>query len=402
MYSLLFGLIFVALGFLNLYIHKTLEPFLFAFGLFFIAISVFLFFYDKHNTKEAKSHQNFKTEEKNKAKLNSLQPQIDKYNDFIKNVYLCARHTVNKKTTKYVCIHKKSKELFSFSSKVVGSQGILDVCCFDKSYKKITSYSQLIENLNSISKSYFTDLNESNWENYFNFMFENPKDDGEILKKQLLSSDSDVVRNAIFVVINLALKSPTQRKVFLSGAYENLSLIKNNTNGLEMGGIFASNGRFVSRAIQIIEGNNTDKCFCRLTIDEFGAGANGLTEKGFILIQPDEDINKYSKRGIIECPVCRKRYTIIEEYTGWHIPTIIHCIETIPKADEANHGDNDVKHCPSNEHHFVDLKHFTGGSECHCSKCGLLIKFNRGTTERIEPKEMDEFLKTYHGSTFDL
>ena len=35
---------------------------------------------------------------------------------------------------------------------------------------------------------------------------------------------------------------------------------------------------------------------------------------------------------LYECPVCHKQYSIIEEYTGWHIPTIIHCSE-IPKTD---------------------------------------------------------------------
>ena len=61
-----------------------------------------------------------------------------------------------------------------------------------------------------------------------------------------------------------------------------------------------------------------------------------------------------------------------------------------------------VKYCSDSEHHFVELKHFTGGSECHCCKCGLVIKFNRGWPERIEPKEMAEFLMTYNGSTIDF
>ena len=99
-----------------------------------------------------------------------------------------------------------------------------------------------------------------------------------------------------------------------------------------MGGMFAQNSRFNNRAIRIIEGNNTDQCFCRLLIDEFGPSANGLAKEGFLLIQENEKINDYSVRGIIECPVCHKQYSIIEEYTGWHIPTIIHCSE-IPKTD---------------------------------------------------------------------
>ena len=61
-----------------------------------------------------------------------------------------------------------------------------------------------------------------------------------------------------------------------------------------------------------------------------------------------------------------------------------------------------MEFCKDNEHHFVDLRHFTGGSECRCRKCGLVAKFNRGWTERIEPKEMDAFLQKYKGSKIDF
>ena len=58
--------------------------------------------------------------------------------------------------------------------------------------------------------------------------------------------------------------------------------------------------------------------------------------------------------------------------------------------------------CKINEHYFVDLVHYTHGSECHCKKCGLVERFNRGWPERIDPKEMDDFLEKYKGSTFDF
>jgi len=71
---------------------------------------------------------------------------------------------------------------------------------------------------------------------------------------------------------------------------------------------------------------------------------------------------------------------------------------SINKNSEPKNG----LYCLDSEDHFVDLKHYTGGSECHCLKCGLEIKFNRGWPERIEPKEMDEFLQKYHGSQIDF
>ena len=58
--------------------------------------------------------------------------------------------------------------------------------------------------------------------------------------------------------------------------------------------------------------------------------------------------------------------------------------------------------CSNGEHHFVDLTHYTHGSECHCKKCGLTIKFNRGWPERIEPREIEAFLQKYEGSIMDL
>lgn len=56
-------------------------------------------------------------------------------------------------------------------------------------------------------------------------------------------------------------------------------------------------------------------------------------------------------------------------------------------------------YCPNHQHYFVDLTHHTHGSECHCKKCGLLVTFNRGWPDRIEPKEIESFLQTYKGST---
>ena len=80
--------------------------------------------------------------------------------------------------------------------------------------------------------------------------------------------------------------------------------------------------------LAIIEGNNTDDCFCRLLIDTYGPNAEGLARTyGFVLVQKDEDVNEYDTVGIIECPVCHKKYSIYEEYTGWHIPTRISCSE---------------------------------------------------------------------------
>ncbi len=264
---------------------------------------------------------------RNEICLEKHKQDIEDYGKFIAKVYLCSSHKNITDQTSYVCINKDTAELYSFSAKVIGRSGAFDQYVFSKQPQRITTYPQLLSHLHSNSKNFFYDLNESNWENYFRFMLCPPEHSGETLRKQLLSSDTGIVRKAVFAVHDLVLKPPKERKNFLADAYQNISLIKQNVESLDMGGLFAQNSRFNNRAIQIIEGNNTDQCFCRLLIDEFGPSANGLAKNGFLLIQEDEKISDYSMQGIIECPICQKRYSIIEEYTGWHHPTTIHCLE---------------------------------------------------------------------------
>lgn len=264
---------------------------------------------------------------KSKTDSEAHKREIEEYNRFIAQVYLCASNNALGERVNYVCIHRQTKALYAVSAKKVGHRGIFDEYCLAKQPERITNYPQLLSCLSFKSRSFYRDLNKTNWENYFDFMFLPPEHNGEVLKKQLLSRDSMIVRNAVFAVHNLVLKTPAERKAFLADAYESLPLIQKNLENLEMGGIFASNHRFANRAIQIIEGNNSDKCFCRLLIDDFGPSADGLATRGFVLIQPDKSIDDYSTQGVIQCPICYKKYSIIEEYTGWHIPTRISCID---------------------------------------------------------------------------
>lgn len=272
------------------------------------------------------------TPSKNEINLKKHKQEIDDYNKFLAQVYLCASNNTIRNRVNYVCIHKETAALYSFSAKVIGRSGAFAQYVFSNQPQRITTYAQLLSHLHSNSKKFFDDLSESNWENYFRFMLCSPEDSGEILRKQLLSCDTNIVRKAVFTVHNLVLKPPKERKNFLVDAYQSISLIKQNIESLDMGGLFARNSRFNNRAIQIIEGNDTDQCFCRLLIDEFGPSANGLARKGFLLIQEDEKNSNCSVRGVIECPICHKQYLIIEEYTGWHMPTCIHCSE-IPNVD---------------------------------------------------------------------
>lgn len=82
------------------------------------------------------------------------------------------------------------------------------------------------------------------------------------------------------------------------------SLIKKNLGSLDMEGAFAPNKRFADRAIQIIGGNDTDECFCRLLINKFGPSANGLAKKGFLLEFIDFSLTFLLQTGKIDSVWC--------------------------------------------------------------------------------------------------
>lgn len=264
----------------------------------------------------------------NDAQKNAEQYSDESYDQFVRNTRLCTRRPI--KDSQFVCvsIHRETKQLWKYDSKVVGSRGVFDVLDFEGRPRTITSYDQLLHCMSSDAKRCYSDLNESNWKSYFQFMLLPPDHSGETLKKQLLSSDADIVYHAVYAVFDLVLKPPSVRKAFLDEAFRSLAMIKSNLKDVELGGNVVSNNRFADKAIAIIEGNNTDDCFCRLLIDTYGPNAEGLARTyGFVLVQKDEDVNEYDTVGIIECPVCHKKYSIYEEYTGWHIPTRISCSE---------------------------------------------------------------------------
>lgn len=267
------------------------------------------------------------TPAQNQKNMDKYKEKIEQYEYALVQFSLCSEACDGGKAVRYVCIHKETKELYTFSAKVVARRGIVDQRIFTVEPERIVSYSQLCNCLSANAKTFYSDLCEWNWQTYFDFMLLPPDHDGETLKKQFLSRDPKIVRKATFAVHDLVLKPPAVRKDFLSAAYQSLPLIRGNVEDLQMGGMFASNARFTHRALRIIEGNETDSCFCRLLIDEFGPSARGLAKKGFILVQPDTKVDEYTYQGTIECPICHREYLIMEEYTGWHIPARIHCTE---------------------------------------------------------------------------
>jgi hypothetical protein len=102
-----------------------------------------------------------------------------------------------------------------------------------------------------------------------------------------------------------------------------LTLIREKTQGLIMGGGFASNQRFIDYAIRIIEFHkNSSECPCDLYTDKYECNdPNKEAEKGNITIETitrmeDKWVDFYTTK----CIKCEQRFKAIEReghYTWW-------------------------------------------------------------------------------------
>ena len=72
------------------------------------------------------------------------------------------------------------------------------------------------------------------------------------------------------------------------------------------------------------------------------------------------------------------------------------------KLGEFDFDSMTFKECSNDQHHFANLEHFSTGSDCKCQNCGLVVEFNRGQSEKIDPGEAAAFLEKYAGSEFDF
>lgn len=102
---------------------------------------------------------------------------------------------------------------------------------------------------------------------------------------------------------------------------EHLPLIKKQTRGLVMGGMFAPNQRFVDFAIRTIEFHrDSDECPCAL-YEEHGVNPNIQAEKGYIKIISTTRIDgKWVDYYKVICQRCNQEFKIIEReshYMWW-------------------------------------------------------------------------------------
>jgi len=137
---------------------------------------------------------------------------------------------------------------------------------------------------------------------------------------EITSRDTHKVWRSACEIISLG-----QRRENILPLVGHLPEIIEKTKGLEMGGAFAPNQRFVDFAIRTIEFHrDSSACPCVL-YTEHGVDPNKEVEKGNIEITETELIDeKWVENYLAECNKCGRRFEIIEReshyrWWGWKV-----------------------------------------------------------------------------------
>ena len=163
----------------------------------------------------------------------ALGAQMAAYQDFVQKAFFCVKRISQTGEEWGVCIHKETGE-------------VKNKRLFLSAPERITSYAQLKEGFGAFEKAAFPDLDRENWQEYFAFMLLPPLQDGEVLKKQLLSADLSILRRAAQAVIALVLKRKEERKQMLRACYGARELIRKNLACFDFSGIFGNLNYFIA------------------------------------------------------------------------------------------------------------------------------------------------------------
>ncbi len=143
----------------------------------------------------------------------------------------------------------------------------------------------------------------------------------EIIKK-MTSRDTDQVWSAANEIISLG-----QDRDRILPLIPFLPSIIEETKGLEMGGLYAPNSRFIDQAIRTIEFHRDSKeCPCQLYLrGSDGPSPETETKKGYVSIldtvkTEDQYVDFYK----VECNLCQRHFKVIEReshymWWGWSV-----------------------------------------------------------------------------------
>lgn len=138
----------------------------------------------------------------------------------------------------------------------------------------------------------------------------------EEIIKEITSRDTYMVWRSSCEIISIG-QDPEKIKPLIPY----ISLIKEKTDGLDMGGAFAPNQRFIDFALKTLEFHrNNDKCPCDL-YDKHGLDPNKEVNKGFVdIIETTRIDGKWVDYYISICTRCQQKFKIIEReghYMWW-------------------------------------------------------------------------------------
>lgn len=111
---------------------------------------------------------------------------------------------------------------------------------------------------------------------------------------------------------------------FIEELSPHLNEIRKATQGLNYGGGFLRNQRYVEKALEIISKSRGRECLCEYAFTDYGQSVEALEERGFIVLSKRVDRKKFTTIGEIECPGCHQRYIAEEEFTGGHMTSSRH------------------------------------------------------------------------------
>lgn len=150
--------------------------------------------------------------------------------------------------------------------------------------------------------------------------------------KTITSKDEHQVWKSACEVITIG-----QNHQKIEALIKHLPIIKENTKNLNLGGMFASNQRFVDFAIKTIEFHKIERnCYCGLFVEKYFLtndavkrelqyecfNPNNEVEKGNITIVETIQIdNKWVDYYLVKCNICKQLYKVEEReghYMFWN------------------------------------------------------------------------------------
>lgn len=140
----------------------------------------------------------------------------------------------------------------------------------------------------------------------------------EEILEDFLSKDARRIWSASGEVLNSVITNRDD----IEALFPHLSEIRNATSGIDYGGAFLSNKRYLDKALEVIKESKGSGCLCEYAFTDYGQSVESLKNVGFILLSKKTE--NFITTGEVECSRCHQRYIAEEEFTGWHMTSSRH------------------------------------------------------------------------------